>query len=115
MSQIVLHFDAAADADVDALAAALQQHAAALDGVETAEAEADRTRSIVPDLILYLTLAGTVLGTGATTVDALTKFIHSCKGLATELGLGQPRVEVGMEQVAAADLTPAHAKALQAG
>jgi hypothetical protein len=112
MPEIILHFDAGADAEK--LAKALQEHAITLPGVEVAEADAYPSRGM-EEIILTLTLATTVLQNGATTLDALKRFIESCKGVAGALGLGHPRVEVGMQQIEPEALTAEHAKQVQSG
>jgi len=114
MPKIVLHFNAEADADVDELAVALQQRAAELPGVEHAEAEGDSARSIdVQEVILILTVAGTVLEAGAYTLNSLKHFIESLKAFAEPLGLREPTVEVGDENVSPSALTPSQAETLR--
>ncbi len=112
MPEIVLHFDAGADAAT--VANTLRERTAALPGVEAATAEAYPSRG-VQEVILALTLASTVLETSASTLDALKHFIESCKGVAGALGLRHPRVELGMQQIAPEALTQEHAKELQSG
>lgn len=112
MPELILHFDAGPDAE--AMARTLQERAVALQGVDSAEAEAFHQRG-VSEIVLALTLAVTVLNTGATTLDALKKFIESFKGVAGALGLRNLRVEVGSKVVAPTDLTSEHASTIEGG
>lgn len=105
MTDLVLHFDADSGADLDAVAKALQAHGAGLSDIADASVEVDRSRVSIPDVLLVLTMATTVLNTSATTLDAVRRTIHALKGVAEELGLSRVRVEVGMAQVPAAELT----------
>jgi hypothetical protein len=110
--EIILHFDAGTDAQ--AVAKQLQEQATALPGVTSAQAEAYPKRG-APEIILALTLAATVLNSGASTLDALKKFIESCKGVAGALGLGNLRIEIGTRQVAPAALTDEHVVDIERG
>ena len=111
MPELVLHFDPASGIDVDAVARALQERAAAMPEVDAAESEVDHSRTDIPDVLVALTMATTILSNGATALDALRKAIHAVKGVAEELGLLNARVEVGMAQVPAAALTDDQARA----
>jgi len=116
MAELVLHFDPADGGDAEAAAERLRAHAAALPEVAAATAEVDRSRTSMPDVLLALTVATTLLSNSATAIDALRKAVHALKGLAEELGLRNARVEVGITQVPAAELTDAQARtALQLG
>ena len=112
MPEIVLHFDAGTDAE--AVARQLQAQASALPGVTSAQAEAYPKRG-APEIILALTVAATVLNSGAGTLDALKRFIESCKGVAGALGLGNLRIEIGTRQVAPAALTDEHVIDIERG
>lgn len=112
MPEIVLHFDAGTDAD--AVAKLLQVQANTLEGVTGAEAEVYPKRG-APEIILVLTVATTLLTQGASTLDALKKFIESAKGVGHALGLGNLRVEVGSQQVAPAALTAEHVIDIERG
>ena len=112
MPEIILHFDAGTDAQ--AVAKQLQEQAIALPGVTSAQAEAYPKRG-APEIILALTLAATVLNSGASTLDALKKFIESCKGVAGALGLGNLRIEIGTRQLAPAALTDEHVVDIERG
>lgn len=112
MPEIILHFDAGTDAE--AVAKLLQLQANALPGVTAAQAEAYPKRG-APEIILALTLAATVLNTGTTTLESLKKFIEACKGVATSLGLGNLRIEIGSKQVAPAALTDEHVDDIERG
>lgn len=112
MPEIVLHFDAGSDAD--AVAKLLQVQAHTLAGVSAAEAEVYPKRG-TPEIILALTVAATVLNQGASTLDALKKFIDAAKGVGHSLGLGNLRVEVGSKQVDAAALTAEHVIDIERG
>ena len=112
MPEIVFHFDAGTDAQ--AVATQLQAQANALPGVTSAQAEAYPKRG-APEIILALTVAATVLNSGASTLDALRKFIDACKGVATSLGLGNLRIEIGTKQVAPAALTEEHVIDIERG
>jgi hypothetical protein len=109
MPEIILHFEASGDAE--ATAVQLQQRVATLPGVEAAEAEASRSRGVV-EIILTLQLAAALFGGAAGALDQLKRMIESGKGVWHALGLGQPKVEVGMERVAPDALTETHAKEL---
>jgi hypothetical protein len=110
--EIVLHFEAGTDAE--AVARQLQERANALPGVTSAQAEGYPKRGM-PEVILVLTVLGTVLNNGASTLDALKRFIESAKGVGHALGLGQVKVEVGTKQVEPAALTDAHAIDIERG
>ena len=110
MPELVLHFDPDSGIDLDAAAKALQAHCAGVDQVEAASSEVDKSRTSLPDVLLILTMATTVLSNSATALEALQKTIHALKGVAEELGLRHVRVEAGMSQTPAADLTEAQAK-----
>lgn len=110
MPEIVLHFDADAQADLVAVVAALEAQGLKLDDVDSASAQADRSRMSAPEVLLVLTVATTILNNSATALDALQKTLHALKGVINECRLKNPRVEVGMSQVPAADLTEAQAK-----
>jgi len=110
--EIILHFDAGTDAD--AVSKLLQVQANALPGVTSAQAEAYPKRG-APEIILALTLATTVLNSGATTLESLKKFIEACKGVASALGLGNVRIEIGSKQVAPAALTDEHVVDIERG
>ena len=112
MVELVLHFDAGADAE--AVATQLRQQAAALQGVDSAEAETYHQRGVT-EIILVLGLAATVLNSGAATLDALKRFIESCKGLGGTLGLGNLRIEIGSKVLTPAELTPEHASRIETG
>ena len=56
-----------------------------------------------------------MLNSGASTLDALKKFIESCKGVAGALGLGNLRIEIGTKQVAPAALTEEHVVDIERG
>lgn len=110
MTELVLHFDPADGYDPEAAADALRQHAVTLPEIASATSEVDRSRTSVPDVLIALTMATTLLSNSATAIDALRKAIHALKGLAEELGLRNARIEVGMAQVPAGELTDAQAR-----
>ena len=112
MPEIILHFDAGTDAQ--AVARQLQAQANALPGVTSAQAEAYPKRG-APEIILVLGVAAAVLNSGAGTLDALKRFIESCKGVGTALGLGNIRIEIGTKQVAPAALTDEHVVDIERG
>ena len=112
MPELILHVDAGTDAE--AVARLLQVQASALPGVTAAEADAYPKRG-ASEIIIALTLAATVLNSGATTLDSLKKFIESFKGVATALGLGNLRIEIGRKQVEPAALTDEHVIDIERG
>ncbi len=109
MPELVIHFDPDSGVDADAVAKTLAQHSTGLENVESATSEVDHSRASLPDVLLVLTMATTVLTNSSMMLDALQKTIHALKGVAAELGLKNPRVEAGMAQVPASDLTEAQA------
>ena len=111
MAELVLHFDPDSGIDLDAAAKALQAHCAGVDQVEAASAEVDKSRTSLPDVLLILTTATTILSNSATALEALQKIVHALKDLAEDLGLRNLRVEAGMSQTPVAQLTEAQAKA----
>lgn len=112
MPEIVLHFDAGADAD--AVAKLLQVQASTLEGVTAAEAEVYPKRG-APEIILALTVAATLLNQGASTLESLKKFIEAAKGVGVALGLGNLRIEIGSKQVEPAALTSEHVVDIERG
>lgn len=114
MAELMLHFDPDSGVDPDAVAEALRRRAADLPEITAASVETDHSRIDIPDVLMAITVATTVLSNSAAALDALRKTIHALKGIAEELGLRNVRVEVGMSQVPAAELTDAQAtQALQ--
>lgn len=110
MAELVLHFDPAEGVDPGAAVEALRRRLTELAEVADASAEVDHARTSLPDVLVVLTMATTILTNGATALDALRKAIHAAKGLAEELGLRNARAEVGMAQVPVATLTDAQAR-----
>lgn len=114
MAELMLHFDPDSGVDPDAIAEALRRRAADMPEITAASVETDHSRTDIPDILMVITMATTVLSGSAAALDALRKTIHALKGVAEELGLRNARVEVGMRQVPAAELTDAQAtQALQ--
>lgn len=114
MAELVLHFDPDSGVNPDAIAEALRQRAADMSEIAAASVETDHSRTDIADVLMVITMTTTVLSNSAAALDALRKTIHALKGAAEELGLRNARVEVGMSQVPAAELTDAQAtRALQ--
>ena len=75
--------------------------------VTTADASPEELQSlVVPEILLALTLASSLIENSAKTVDALTQLVESVKKLAASLGLGKGRMEIGLRQVSIDRLTP---------
>jgi len=108
MTELVLHFDPDSGIDAAAAAEALTRQLADMEAVDAASSEVDQSRTSLPDVLIIVTMATTLLSNSATALDALRKAIHAAKGVAEELGLRNPRVEVGMTQVPTDELSDAH-------
>jgi hypothetical protein len=107
MPSLTLHFEAGADADLHDVAASLGREAGALAQVTTADASPEELQSlVVPEILLALTLASSLIENSAKTVDALTQLVESVKKLAASLGLGKGRMEIGLRQVSIDRLSP---------
>ena len=107
MPGLTLHFEANEDADFHRLAAALGSQAGALPEVTAADARPEELQSlIVPEILLALTVASSLIENSAKTVDALAHLVESIKKLATSLGLRKGRIEIGLRQVPIDTLTP---------
>lgn len=102
MPEIVIHFDAGADAA--AVAKLLQVQAGALEGVSAVETQVYPKRG-TPEIVAAITVATGLITSGALALDALRKFIDAAKGVGTSLGLGNIRVEIGSRVVAPEALT----------
>jgi hypothetical protein len=106
MPGLILHFEASEDADTHDLAASIGKKTAALPQVTAAAARPEELQSlIVPEILLALTVASSLIENSAKTVDALADLVESVKKLATSLGLRKGRIEIGLRQVSIDTLT----------
>jgi len=107
MPDLVMHFEAGQEADLNSVALALGAKASELPDVERAEARPEHLRAIgVTEVLLIITVTTELIKDAGALEDALKHLIDSTKKLAESLGLRKSRAEMGMRQVPLDKLTP---------
>ena len=114
MANLTLHFQTQEGTDPEAAAQALEQQLVNLPSVGSAEARADKYRSLGPaEIIAGITLAVGVIQSTTVAAQALTKLIDAVKGLVQSgKGLHTAFIEVGMRKVPVDKLTPQEIESL---
>lgn len=110
MAELILHFEASADTDLDAAAAALQASLTGVSGVESAEAFPQTYQSVGPAEVLgVIQVATSVVKDTTLLLTAVAGLMAAWEKVESHFpGLKKPRVEVGLKEVPADQLTPQH-------
>jgi hypothetical protein len=114
MAELILHFEASAETDLVAAAAALQASLTEAEGVESAEAFPQKYQSVGPAEVLG------VIHIATEVVKDSTLFLTAVAGVLTAWekvkghfpGLSAPKVEVGLKEVPADQVTQEHQEEL---
>jgi hypothetical protein len=107
MPKLTFLLEAVPGTDLQATASAVQAKAAELPHVTDASAEAMVTHGLgLPEIMLGLQTAGTILTTTTTGIVALTALIQALKKLSDEIpALSRILVQVGLKKVPVDQLT----------
>ena len=108
MPELTLHFEADSRADRAQLARELEAVTATLPGVEGSEARPEKVQTGIgpSEIMLALTMGTMLLVNASKAVGAAADLVASVKRFATELGLRNGRVEIGLRQVPLENLSP---------
>ncbi|HWF47006.1 MAG TPA: hypothetical protein VG168_08375 [Bryobacteraceae bacterium] len=114
MAELMLHFEASADTDLAAAAAALQSNLAETVGVESAATFPQKYQSIGPAEVLgVIQVATDVVKDSALFLTAVAGLLTAWEKVKVHFpGLGAPKLEVGLKEVPASQVTQEHQEEL---
>jgi hypothetical protein len=110
MAELMLHFEASADTDLAAAAAALQASLRETQGVESAEAYPQKYQSVGPAEVLgVIQVATSVVKDSALLLTAVAGLLTAWEKVKEQFpGVRKPKLEVGLKEIPADQLTPEH-------